>query len=39
MTLRRSFLKWGLGVAAGAAARSFAQAPAAKYTPSLPIEK
>src|SRR5256885_10123167 len=39
MTLRRSMLKWGLGVAAGAATRSLAQAPATKYSPALPIEK
>ena len=38
MTLRRSFLKLGLGIAAGAATRSLAQAPASKYAPSLPIE-
>ena len=39
MTLRRSFMKWGLGLAAGAATRSFAQAPAAKYAPMFPVEK
>jgi len=39
MTLRRSFLKLGLGIAAGAATRSLAQAPASKYAPSLPVEK
>jgi len=39
MTLRRSFMKWGLGLAAGAATRSFAQGPAAKYAPMFPVEK
>jgi multiple sugar transport system substrate-binding protein len=40
MTLRRSFLKWGLGVAASAAAgRATAQQGAAKYQPMLPVEK
>ena len=39
MTLRRNFMKWGLGLAAGAATRSFAQVPAAKYAPMFPVEK
>src|SRR5882762_5280347 len=37
--LARPVEKWGLELAAGAATRSFAQAPAAKYAPMFPVEK